>query len=243
MSRALGNVLSARPEPSVPRSGAQTSVRHSTSASGRQISNAGANGQRNPVTRTKRRDSPKTSRLLTCHEPLQMQRQPPLTALLSAPPAHDLNCRQHALSRLRRPSWTTRCTREKQKRTAGAQERNEAGQTCAGGARDDVLSTGLCEPFTGVARSKNAIHLQFGGTQTLVFPPAPKQRSLREQRRKASPAQSEDSKRRAPARACSAAAHPWVLCNRLCRSRVHDTPASANCRSQALAALETLRHL
>jgi hypothetical protein len=65
--------------------------------------------------------------ILAAHGPLHMQPQPSLTALLSAPPPHDLNCRQHALSRLRQPSWMTRCTREKQKRPADARRAKQGG--------------------------------------------------------------------------------------------------------------------
>ena len=103
--------------------------------------------------------------------------------------------------------------------------------------------TGLCAVRVGMLESKRTVHLEFGAVKRSHSAPAREQRNLREERRRASPAQSEESKGRAPARACSAAARPWVLRNLLCRSRVQNAPVPANCRSQAPAALESLRHL
>ena len=96
---------------------------------------------------------------------------------------------------------------------------------------------GITWRHAGVLESKRTVHLEFGAVKRSHSAPAREQRRLREQRRRASPAQSEEGESRAPARARTAAAQHWVLRNMLWRSRVathlHGQTAALRCRRRS----------
>ena len=121
---------------------------------------------------------------------------------------------------------------------------DDVSQTQACDAQEAIVIAGMCGSCAGVHGSKRVVNLPFGAVKRSHSAPAREQRSLRKQRRRASPAQSEEGKSRAPARARTAAAQHWVLRNMLWlwRSRLDNTPAPANFRSQVATALVTLRH-
>ena len=92
-------------------------------------------------------------------------------------------------------------------------------------ARDAERIAGIAWGRAGVLETKYTVHLQFGALKRSRVPPAHEQRFLRAQRRRASPAQPEEGKARAPARARCAAARCWALCLRMHRDSAAGTPA------------------
>jgi len=92
-------------------------------------------------------------------------------------------------------------------------------------ARDAARIAGITWGRAGALGSNSTVHLQFCALKRSRVLPAPEQRSLRGQRRRASAAQLEEGKARAPARVRCAAARGWVLCLRMFETALAGTPA------------------